>query len=480
MKESNHDNDEEPILRAERDLHHFRILDPSIASVIVDTNDNNLDDGYNIFVSASFGKETIHLKADSEKIDVEMSVNKSIIELRFLNSSCRFIADNEDALDSDVTESANVENNRASENCVSGSAEFASDHPTHFSSRHAVSARGSVNVGRQANASALYARRRKKWRLITKKSLFIDGDGDILANIELDRYRGWRVTPTTRSDTSGVIALLKVREEWVNFDNIRYPNFKDAFSGRVKELYTSRRKRKRILWEALVKFLALKQIETEKFDYELVIAADALVVKPDADRIAEIGIQRRDGALNLPLSDLQRFLEAPSGTEVQVLLDIGMPEDRIPQVPDEADNVLADFTPRNDPISIINVLKSLQHEDAPKPSTTFYSIHTFKKNFGENALKDLNDFALVRLDGNFINTQLQKNNDDTLEEVLIGAALNIPRLRVATRLLQSNPNFDAVRLLLAVSEEINFEKEEGRSKEEVEILLLEWARFLQP
>jgi hypothetical protein len=73
--------DEEPELIVDREFRNPRPLDRNISTVSLKTPTNNVSLGYDLMLSATFGKERIILFSD--EIEVDFSMDKANIELSF-------------------------------------------------------------------------------------------------------------------------------------------------------------------------------------------------------------------------------------------------------------------------------------------------------------------------------------------------------------------------------------------------------------
>jgi hypothetical protein len=78
------DVDNRPELIVDREFESPKPLDRRIASVWLRTPTNNPTDGYDLLLSASFGKERVILRAGEFEIDVDFSVKTADIELQFV------------------------------------------------------------------------------------------------------------------------------------------------------------------------------------------------------------------------------------------------------------------------------------------------------------------------------------------------------------------------------------------------------------
>src|SRR5262245_31813927 len=74
-------------LIVDNDIRNPRPLDHRIASVWLRTPTNNPTDGYDLLLSASFGKERVTLEGDGFVIDTDFSLITADIELKFVKCS---------------------------------------------------------------------------------------------------------------------------------------------------------------------------------------------------------------------------------------------------------------------------------------------------------------------------------------------------------------------------------------------------------
>jgi hypothetical protein len=86
------DDAPEPVV--DRDLRSPRPFDRNINTVSLKTPTNNVTEGYDLQLSATFGKERITLVSQEFEIEVDFSMNKANIELSFHNCDSAEINDN--------------------------------------------------------------------------------------------------------------------------------------------------------------------------------------------------------------------------------------------------------------------------------------------------------------------------------------------------------------------------------------------------
>src|SRR6516225_7984740 len=75
--------DDEPELIVDREFKNPRPLDRNISTVSLKTPTNNVTSGYDLLLSATFGKERVTLVSEEFVIEVDFSMNKANIELSF-------------------------------------------------------------------------------------------------------------------------------------------------------------------------------------------------------------------------------------------------------------------------------------------------------------------------------------------------------------------------------------------------------------
>jgi hypothetical protein len=75
--------EEEPELVVDREFKSPRPLDRNISTVSLKTPTNNSTEGYDLLLSATFGKERVRLVSDEFEIEVDFSMNTANIELSF-------------------------------------------------------------------------------------------------------------------------------------------------------------------------------------------------------------------------------------------------------------------------------------------------------------------------------------------------------------------------------------------------------------
>ena len=74
---------EEPELVVDREFKNPRPLDRNISTVSLKTPTNNRTEGYDLLLSATFGKERVTLVSNEFEIEVDFSMNTANIELSF-------------------------------------------------------------------------------------------------------------------------------------------------------------------------------------------------------------------------------------------------------------------------------------------------------------------------------------------------------------------------------------------------------------
>jgi hypothetical protein len=212
------DDDERLELVIEQGLRLPEPLDHRIGGLWLRTTANNVTEGYDLLLSASFGQERVTLKGNGYEIEVDFSLTAADLELKPYACSIFVIEEGDRSEDSKTT---------------------IHDHTSHESSWNAHTggnlsgstsghASGSAKLGGQYGAKgttkSTSSRKVEKldWGRTGPNTIKVGPTGHMLDGLMISEFKGWRVVPHSTTKVSAVVAYLKVRENWIKCDNLRH------------------------------------------------------------------------------------------------------------------------------------------------------------------------------------------------------------------------------------------------------------------
>ncbi len=221
--------EEEPELIVDLEFRSPRPLDRNISTVSLTTPTNNVTEGYDLQLSATFGKERVVLLSEDFEIEVDFSMNKANIELSFHHCEYTQIDDSPRVEEYKRKITEHVDKNTSA--LAKLSAHF-SGGPSGVTSK--ADADGSVQHSAAASSTMKQEIVRYDWHRLGGDAILVGGISNPLQGPMITNFRGWRVMPQDSGRISGVVARVKVREHWINFDNVQVLKHPPGLLSKVK------------------------------------------------------------------------------------------------------------------------------------------------------------------------------------------------------------------------------------------------------
>jgi hypothetical protein len=204
--------------------------------------------------------------------------------------------------------------------------------------------------------------------------------GDMLRGHIMVDYKGWRVRPNQTTSMSAVIGRLKVRENWIKFDDVEIISSPPPFMERLREIFTRQDHRRRDYFKALLVHLAQTALVGYQDGKTATIAANVLVVRPNEDHASSISSRSARHEIEIDGDRIGRFLRTEEGQEASVLIGLGVKLDTIKPLAERDDRKKKkrrprDFVPDCSPTHALEVLQfihkhgSAARERIPHPTT---------------------------------------------------------------------------------------------------------------
>lgn len=458
---------DEPELIVDREFKSPRPLDRNISTVTLKTPTNNPTEGYDLQLSATFGKERISLISDDFEIEVDLSMEKANIELSFHH--CEYTEINEhprvEEYKRTITEHAGKHSNALAKLAGRLSASAAG-----------VTGRADLDANIQRTAmSSLTSKQeivRYDWHRLGGDAITVGPTGSHLQGPMITDFKGWRVTPYDAGQISGVVARVKVREQWIKFENADIVRHPAGLIEKVKRLMNDHRRKQ--FFELLLRHLMMKtelRLHQEGNGTDATIASHVLLVRPFSERAMSpyAGQSRRQ--VTIDGAQVEQWLAAEEGHEVSALIALGLQADVIrPSAEGEPTRqkrgtfFIPDSAPPHALAAFEHIYKagSIPRNEMPFP-TTYH---------------DLRSLGLIAAEGDTIRSLAKPNLDPNI--LLRRAASGMECINVARQVLRINPNAKPVEVASAVALELGKNWPTLGSKKRNGGAIMRWAVWLEP
>jgi len=460
-------------LIVDRDFAIQKSLDRHVASVTVDTRDNFLNDGYDIELSASFGREAIKLISEGFEVEVDISVRKAEIDLSFDRTRYTRIFDGNSKTNAEWRLSETETYQEGADNKIGG--KFgASINETGPEAELGINANVEFTAAKKRKTEA--HRTRLNWHFIGKNAIAIGGTRDALEGREVDALKAWRGFPVDTTTPSGVIAKLKVRENWLNFDNPEYKYNNNVIGQKVKELITSKKEERKKLFDLLLKNLVYRQLPKSEDGREAIIAVDALIVRPGEENAHGVVNGQGSGRINLPSQPIIEYLQSPEGDEIHTLIELGVSKEEVISAAghDQSDLPNSKFVPQSPPEIVFSAFKRIL--ELVRANREIKREELLAE-FGRNTIRDIWGLQIIQGEGSDIEICFDRFADP--EVTFKYLATSAVSLRVARRSIMQNSSISGVEVADIVCEALGRNWERS-SKQRYGAELKRWAIWLEP
>ena len=431
--------DDAPELVVDRDLRSPRPLDRNISTVSLKTPTNNVTEGYDLQLSATFGKERITLVSEEFEIEVDFSMNKANIELSFHN--CDFAEINENPRVEEyhrtITEHAGTHRNTLAK----------------LASRLSVGpagAAGKAEAEANMKASTVNSNTMKQeivrhdWSRLGPDAITVGGTGNYLQGPMITDFKGWRITPRDTNSVSGVVARVKVREPWINFDKPQILKHPPGLFDKVKMLMADHRRKQ--YFALLLRHLMMNtELREHQNGIDATIASHVLLVRPHNPQAMSpyVGESRR--RISIDGKQVEQWLAAEEGHEVSALIALGLHADVIePSAQDEPTRTKRGsfFIPDSIPPHALATFKDIYARRSIPKSEALYPT----------ALHDLRALKLIASDGDNL-VAIPKPHLDP-EMLLRRAVSGMECINITRQVLRIKPGASQVEVAAAVALEL--------------------------
>jgi hypothetical protein len=263
---------------------------PEIADVSIRSPSNSLDDGYALRMTVSFGTDEIRLETESHLIIAEMSLKQARIELEFVGCNPSFSDLYSEKLENEQTEITEKQTSTTAgrvnhSGSLGGSLNISPPNSITGSMKAsaALSGEDSVEVVKERSSTQTHSGFRH-----TSIANVVVGDNqnsDALKGTVVGDYEGWRVFPKTEG-RSGVLASLKVKQNWIDFKKVTTEKKKNAQTKSSKlekwfSMVSLGTAEKQDLFETLIKNLVYFKLQRPAEKNYATLSCSVLVVEPE-------------------------------------------------------------------------------------------------------------------------------------------------------------------------------------------------------
>lgn len=462
--------DEEPELIVDREFKNPRPLDRNISTVSLKTPTNNPTEGYDLLLSATFGKERVTLVSDEFEIEVDFSMNTANIELSF--SGCDYTEIN-------VTQGGRVEEWRRTITQNLGDQSRATANVGGGISANATGvnakAEAAASIQKSAASSSTIKQEitRHDWHRLGGDAIKVGPTGQFLDGPMITDFHGWRVTPQNIGEVSGVIARVKVREHWINFDNVQVIKSPPRLVDKVKMLMGLEQTKPKQYFNLLLRHLVQTELRDHQEGTDATIASHVLLVRPHNPRATSTypGQSRRQIAIDG--RRVAQWLAAEEGHEVGALIALGLRPEVISPVAGEDEPKRAKrgsfFIPESAPPHAAATFDDIYRRGSiPKADV----LHP-------TTLHDLRALKLVATDRSEIVRSIAKEGLDA-NVVMRRAVSEMECIHVTRQVLRIKPTASPLDIAEAVALELGKTWPTEGTKRRNGNAIMRWMLWLEP
>lgn len=448
-------------------------LDRRIAAVWLRTTTNNPTEGYDVALSAAFGKERVTLKAGEFELEVEFSLKTADIELSFIRCDQILLKSGENGQAEGWTTTRTEESAHGSQRKAGGSVHAEGD-ASSGAPRLAVGVAGKFSAESATTKSASIHQQltHGEWHLIGDNAVRVGRSGKMLDGCLITDFTGWRVTPRRTDEASTVIARVLVREDWINFDNVEYIKAPPPLRRRMSDLFqlTDDKKKRKELFFLLLRHLAQTELRQHQREREAIIAVHAIIVKPGNEHTIASSAEQQRSEICIPSKPLEQFLLSEEGHEESTLIALGVRPELIPASGKPSRG--RTFVPESSPVLAADLLRKIQAQH-PKPTTEENVISRLP-----NELRDLRALHLVTYRNG--EARLKANPDIDPEITLRRAVSEAPSIKIARGVLRIKPDATSIEIAEAVALELGKTWVKRGTKQRNGGAIRRWTVWLEP
>lgn len=288
-----------------------------IASVALQSPSNSFEEGYEIGLTATFGKDYITLHAENIKIEVELQIKQAEINISFPKSNPSFtekynnlVEESEREIELRTEATSAAQTGLASNTTLTASAGTDGKRPN-------VTVDAKLRMdGEKTNAHNTESRSQKRQKNYTHPNVdtLIIGDYSQpyhLSGVEVANYQGWKIYPVTKEAKSGVVASLRVKKHWTKFSDPTIHGDGSEISRRISNLISSGEDNlKAQLFPVLVENLVFHHLQDRLEEEYATIAADAFILSPSDGQMYNYVPDEERRIIPITSRVIERFLES--------------------------------------------------------------------------------------------------------------------------------------------------------------------------
>jgi hypothetical protein len=311
--------------------HDFRLpppLDPHVASVAIRTVSNNPSDYFDLRLSASFGKEVVLLDSGGDLIEVSLCIKKAEIKFNVVNAELHLFELLERDSESWIGKEESL-NSRLKGRSAEAGSHIGIDLNSSGDNSASVRAAASMKVHASEAAQTIMTRPVLPWRLLSDDTVqlgYLDDFDRELSGRIVDENISVRVKPTDSAKKVGVLARVRVREQWIEIADVSIRKGSSKLKKYWAGLNTKSKagEERRRLFNRLLAHLiavALQEVGDQK---NATIAAAAIVMVPTHDVTSGIVSPKPRQAISVDPQAVENFLSSDLGDEMRVLRENGV------------------------------------------------------------------------------------------------------------------------------------------------------------
>jgi hypothetical protein len=437
--------DEVPELIVDQEFKNPTPLDRRIATVALRTPTNNPTEGYDLLLSATFGRERVILKSEDFEIDVDFSLSTADVELQFVRCSYALINSDQGGR---VQEGKTTISERAGlQTMAAGNIGIDLSSGADGSVDAKARASGRYEKALTANATMHRHVTRHDWHRLGGEAIQVGPAGKTLDGPMISDFAGWRVKPTNTAETSGVVARVRVRENWINFDDVQIRKAPTVLMHRVRDLLSPGKKKRKEYFQVLLRHLAQSELRDHQDGLHATIAAHVIVVRPFEEHAMSPygGPTRQEIAIDG--KRVADFLMSEDGHEAGALIALGVHPDVIAPVAESDENAPEKrgtfFIPDSSPPHAEEQFKQIYTKKSVRKAELLYPT----------TLHDLRALNLVR--GQSDTVELMASAIGIKPGAILRRAVSeMACIKVARGVLRINPDATAIDIADAVALEL--------------------------
>ena len=173
---------------------------------------------------------------------------------------------------------------------------------------------------------------RHDWHRLGADAIIVGGTGHYLQGPMITDFKGWRVTPHDTSRISGVVARVKVREPWINFDNAADPQAPARPDGQGEDAHGATTAESSTSPCCLRHLMMQTELREHQNGTDATIASHVLLVRPHNPLAMSPYVGQSRRRITIDGKQVEQWLAAEEGHEVSALIALGLHADVIEPV----------------------------------------------------------------------------------------------------------------------------------------------------